>query len=99
MSDREFPQGPNAKEWLAGVELPCVFEEHFHRKPGRSRNKDGEADGPCVRFIATTMLELGKQYSAESIPRVMTRLRALRDRRRLVRQSNATSRLSKLDKN
>ena len=65
LGNREFPQGPNAKEWLAGVELPCVFEEHFHRKPGRSRNKDGEPDGPCVRFIATTMLELGKQYSLE----------------------------------
>jgi hypothetical protein len=81
---------PTANEWFAGVELPCVFEEHFYRKTGRSRNKDGKADGPCVRFIATTMLELGTQYSSESITRVMTRLRPLRDRRRLLRQSNAT---------
>jgi hypothetical protein len=37
---------PNANEWLAGVELPCVFKEHFHREPGGSRNKARKVGGP-----------------------------------------------------
>jgi hypothetical protein len=37
---------PSAKEWLAGVELPCVFKEHFHREPGGSRNKARKVGGP-----------------------------------------------------
>ena len=82
---------PTAKEWLAGAELPCVFEEHFRRKPGGSRNKTHKkGGGPCVRFIEATMRELGMRYSPASILRTMTRLRDLRDRRRLVRQGNAT---------
>jgi hypothetical protein len=77
--------------------LPCVFEEHFHRKPGGSRNKTNKkGDGPCVRFIEATMRELGKPYSPASILRAMTRLRGLKDSRSRVRQ-NATRR-SPLDK-
>jgi hypothetical protein len=88
LSDHEPSQwgNPTTNEWLAGVELPCVFEEHFCRKPGASRNKaHREGDGPCVRFIKATMLELGKLYSPASILRAMTRHRALRKSRRLVR--------------
>jgi hypothetical protein len=82
---------PTANEWLAGAELPCVFEEHFRRKPGGSRNKTHKkGDGPCVRFIEATMRELGVRYSPASILRTMTRLRALRDHRRLVRQGKVT---------
>jgi hypothetical protein len=86
--DREPSQwgNPTTNEWLAGAELPCVFEEHFCRKPGASWNKaHKKAGGPCVRFIEATMLELGKPYSTASILRAMTRLRALRKSRRLVR--------------
>jgi hypothetical protein len=56
LSDPEPSQwgNPTVKEWLAGVELPCVFEEYFLRKPGSSRNLAGKAGGPCVRFIAST---------------------------------------------
>ena len=41
-ADAEHPQwrNPNANEWLAGAELPCVFEEHFGRRPGVSRVHD-----------------------------------------------------------
>jgi len=82
---------PTANEWLAGAELPCVFEEHFRREPGVSRNKTHKkGSGPCVRFIEATMRELGVCYSPASILRTMTRLRDLRDRRRLVRQGKAT---------
>jgi hypothetical protein len=76
---------PTAVEWLAGVELPCIFEEHFHRKAGGSRNAEGRPDGPCVRFVESALRELGFQYSAESILRAMTGLRTLRLNRRLVR--------------
>lgn len=90
LGDRGFPQGPNAKEWLAGVELPCVFEEHFHRKPGGSRNKTRKkGGGPCVRFIEAAMRELAKPYSTASILRAMTRLHVRRDARSRVRQRNA----------
>ena len=82
---------PTANEWLAGAELPCVFEEHFHRKPGGSRNKTRkQGGGPCVRFIEATMREWGKPYEPASILRAMTRLRALQTRRSLVRQNNSS---------
>ena len=82
---------PTANEWLAGAELPCVFKEHFHRKPGGSRNKTHKkGGGPCVRFIEAAMRELGVRYSPASILRTMTRLRDLRDQRRLVRQGKVT---------
>jgi hypothetical protein len=69
---------------------PCVFEEHFRRKPGGWRNKTHKkGGGPCVRFIEATMRELGKPYSPASILRAMTRLRGLKDSRSRVRQ-NAT---------
>jgi hypothetical protein len=57
LSNPEPRQGgnPTANEWLAGGELPCVFEEHFRRKPGGSRNKTHKkGGGPCVRFIEAT---------------------------------------------
>ena len=80
---------PNANEWLAGVELPCVFEEHFHKEPGGSRNKTRKkGGGPCVRFIEATMRELAKPYSTASILRAMTRLRVLRGVRSRARQRN-----------
>jgi hypothetical protein len=41
-----------AKEWLAGVMLPLVFEMHFPRHAGRSRGKGGAPSGPMVRFIS-----------------------------------------------
>jgi hypothetical protein len=79
---------PTTNVWLAGAELPYVFEEHFCRKPGASRNKaHKKGGGPCVRFIEATMLELGRPYSTASILRAMTRLRALRENRRLSRIS------------
>ena len=40
---------PSELEWLAGVSLPLVYEQHFRRRAGRSRNA-GEPSGPTVRF-------------------------------------------------
>ena len=84
---------PTANEWLAGAELPCVFEEHFHRKPGGSRNKTyKKGGGPCVRFIEATMHELGVRYSPASILRTMTHSAIYDPRRRPGPRSAARSR-------
>jgi hypothetical protein len=74
LSNQESSQwgNPNANVWLAGAELPYVFEEHFCRKPGASRSKaHKKGGGPCVRFIEATMLELGRPYSTASILRAV----------------------------
>jgi hypothetical protein len=76
---------PTANEWLAGVELPLVFEEFFHRKEGRSRT-DGKPGGPTVRFVDAVMTEMGIPFSQESIVRAMTGLSEIRERRRAVRK-------------
>jgi CHAD domain-containing protein len=39
---------PSANDWLAGIELPLIFEDFFHRKPGRSRVND-KPGGPGQR--------------------------------------------------
>jgi hypothetical protein len=79
------PRVPNAREWLAGVELPLVFEEFFHRKGGRSRS-GGKPAGPTVRFVHAVMTETCTSFAEESILRAMTGLAELRKRRRAVRK-------------
>jgi hypothetical protein len=75
------PRIPTASEWLAGVELPLVFEKFFRRKEGRSRS-GGKPSGPTVRFVNAVMTEVDTPFSEESIVRAMTRLDEIRDRRR-----------------
>jgi hypothetical protein len=65
---------PSELEWLAGVSFPLIYERHFLRRAGRSRDKEGQPDGPMVRFIEATLKELGISYSRESIVRAFTRL-------------------------
>jgi hypothetical protein len=76
---------PSSSEWLAGVELPLIYEDCFHRKAGRSRT-GGKPGGPTVRFVAAVMLEVGLPLAADTIIRAMTRFADLRERRRAVRQ-------------
>ena len=75
-------------EWLAGVELPLIFEECFGRKLGRSRDINGPG-GPTVRFIAAVMFEMGSQMEGETIVRAMSRFSELRKRRQVVRHRNS----------
>ena len=42
---------PSFFEWFAGVSLPLVYERHFLRPAGRSRNAEGEPSGPMVRLL------------------------------------------------
>jgi hypothetical protein len=72
------------QEWLAGVELPLVFERHFRLRAGRSRGKSGSGPptGPMVEFISATMKELGFKYTKESIARAYNRRAPLRTERR-----------------
>jgi hypothetical protein len=76
---------PSAREWLAGVELPIIFEEFFNRKAGRSRI-DGVPGGPTVHFIAAVMSEIDSPLKRETIVRAMTTYSELRKLRRPVRQ-------------
>jgi hypothetical protein len=85
-SAKYSPRVPTANEWLAGVELPLVFEEFFHRKEGRSRSGRKPA-GPTVRFVYAVMSEIGIQFAEESIVRAMTRLADIRERRCTVRNT------------
>jgi hypothetical protein len=74
---------PSVFEWLAGVSLPLVYERHFLRHAGRSRNAEGNASGPMVRFIEASMRELGvKKFKPESINRAFTRLTRQREEER-----------------
>jgi hypothetical protein len=58
--------------FIAGNRLPSIFERNFKITRGRSRT-NGKPDGPCVRFIRQTMIELGMPYEGESIIRAMSR--------------------------
>jgi hypothetical protein len=69
---------PTEREWLAGVSLPLVYERHFLRRAGRSRNVKGDPTGPMVDFIDAALKELGLPYARESIVRAFTRLSAQR---------------------
>jgi hypothetical protein len=65
-------------EWLAGVSLPLVFEKHFGRTAGRSRDRAGDPCGPTFHFVASTLKELGISYRDESVIRAFSRRAPLR---------------------
>jgi hypothetical protein len=65
---------PSQREWLAGVSLPLVFERHFRRRAGRSR-QNSKPSSPTVRFVEATLNELGMPYAKESIIRAISRLK------------------------
>ena len=77
---------PSPGEWLAGVELPNIFEEFFDRKAGRSRNNNAPS-GPTVCFIIAVMREIGCPSKPETIVRAMTMYSDLRKGRAAVRKS------------
>jgi hypothetical protein len=78
-------RGPSELEWLMGVSFPLVYERHFLRRAGRSRNAKGEPSGPMVRFIEATLKELGLPRKRESIVRAFSRLQRQRDEERAKR--------------
>jgi hypothetical protein len=78
----EYRRVPTATEWLAGVELPCIYEVHFRRGTGVSRDKvSGKPGGPMVRFIAAALNEARVPVKDETIVRAVTEFAALRKRR------------------
>ncbi len=78
---------PSATEWLAGVELPLIFEENFDRAAGRARN-NGKPAGPTKRFIAAVFRELGVHVEDETVMRAISRLSELKEQRRAIRRRN-----------
>jgi hypothetical protein len=73
---------PTEREWLSGVSLPLVYERHFLRRAGRSRNAEGDPTGPMVDFVDAALIELGRPYARESIVRAFARLSTQRTDRR-----------------
>jgi hypothetical protein len=80
-----YKRPPSPREWLAGVELPLIFEECFGRKASLARTGDVPS-GPTVRFISAAMSEMDRPPADETIVRAMTRFSEIRKRRRVVRQ-------------
>jgi len=77
----------SAFEWLAGQQLPKLFNRHFKSKPS-ARNAKGEPDTPFIRFAISAIKALGishngKPYSPESVVRAMTSARTGKKRRRV----------------
>lgn len=75
-------------EWLAGIALPRIFEEHFCRLARISRDKYGKASGPYVRFAITSLRELGisnrgRPFASDAIAKALTDARGNRSRRTL----------------
>jgi hypothetical protein len=66
-------------EWLAGVELPCVYEEFS----GCGLPEGYPVPPKMVAFVESAMRELGFRYSASSIGRA---IRSLREKRRYCRE-------------
>jgi hypothetical protein len=46
-------------DYVFGVALPGLYEAHFGRRFGVSRNEHGELDGPAVRFAMQAADDLG----------------------------------------
>jgi hypothetical protein len=65
----------NAKEWLAGVELPCIYEEFS----GRGLPVGYSAPPEMIDFVKAVMKEFDLRYSVSSIE---TAIRILREKRR-----------------
>jgi hypothetical protein len=87
---KRVPRIPTAVEWLAGVELPCIYEEFFDpskRGPGgwRSKNRGLEL-GPKGLFINAVLSKFGMKYRADSIHKAWTSCTELRNRRRAARR-------------
>ena len=76
----------SAFEWLAGQQLPKLFNRHFKSKAS-ARNAKGLPDTPYLRFAIGAIRALrishnGKPYSPESIVRAMTSVSTGKKRRR-----------------
>jgi hypothetical protein len=71
-------------EWLAGVELPCVYKEFSgHNRP------DGDQPKQMVDFVESAMKALDFQYSTSSIKKALHLLREKRRLRSQARGKNA----------
>jgi hypothetical protein len=60
-------------EWLAGAELPTIFEQRFSLPASFDRDNAEQPVGPLIDFVAAVFDELGLEYSRNSIARAVTR--------------------------
>jgi hypothetical protein len=55
-------------KYLITITLADVYEQHFRKRPGRSRSRDGSTIyGPYVRFVRAVLAEIGESASPETI--------------------------------
>jgi hypothetical protein len=57
----------SALQWLIHTLLPPVYEKHFRKEPGISRESDGKPGGPYFRFCHQVLAEFKIECSDESI--------------------------------
>jgi hypothetical protein len=80
-------------EWLTGIELPRIFEQHFHMKARVERCPDRNAAyrppaGSYMRFARQFLIEFGirksdgQPYTDETIAKALTDVRSRRNRRK-----------------
>jgi hypothetical protein len=57
----------SALQWLANALLPAIYSKHFGREARISRNPEGTAGGPYIRFAHQVLAELKIECSDETI--------------------------------
>jgi len=67
-------------EWLAGEELPRIYEKHFGR-PAITRSGSPEVDAQYVEFAMRELARMGVDYAPESVIRALSRARNSKTRR------------------
>jgi hypothetical protein len=79
----------SAFEWLIGVELTRIFQQHFQIKPTIERtDRDGPPGGSYIRFARQFLVEFdvrksnGRLYTDEAIARAVTIARSRTARRK-----------------
>jgi hypothetical protein len=88
--DRYSELIPSREVWLAGIELPCVYEELTQSVllPGQQPTIE------MVEFIQAVMSEIGIKYELSSITTAIRKFKQDRRQRRLRRQRGQKSALS-----
>jgi hypothetical protein len=71
-SFREVLNDVRPSFWLIGNDLVNVFEKHFAKQAGRTRNSDGQPDSPFVRFVTAVTAELGEPVVDETVSKAMS---------------------------
>jgi hypothetical protein len=56
---RVFEKTRSAVDWLAGIELPDIYQRHFRRRPTSWKDANGNIKGAYIDFAEAVLRELG----------------------------------------